>query len=208
MELSPSPFAGGRCFGLPGYGRLCAGNTGHETEETNSKVDEIEVRIQIQLDGPEVPHAGKARDGHQGINRSKHQTKPPHPVRVLPEPGPKPDGAADEVKHVMGGREGEVEHFVAKESHHTDHHQNCSAQHDIDLCQRASHFSQATLPFARDSDSIAEFRGAYGSGQQAVKSTPGATRNLRERHAFGRVNWPGKNWRGTWMLGHSEMDWF
>jgi len=99
----------------------------------------------------------------------------PHPVRVLSEPGPKPDGAADEVKHVMSGREGEVEHFVAKESHHTDHHQNCSAQQDIDLCQRASHFSLATLPFARDSDSIGEFRGAYGSGQQAVKSTPGGT---------------------------------
>jgi hypothetical protein len=49
---------------------------------------------------------------------------------------------------------------VAKESQHTDHQQNRAAQYDIDLCQRASHFSLAALPFARDSDSVAEFRGA------------------------------------------------
>jgi hypothetical protein len=49
---------------------------------------------------------------------------------------------------------------VAKESHDADHNQDCSAQYDIDLCQRAAHFSLAALPFARDSDSVAEFRGA------------------------------------------------
>ncbi len=53
------------------------------------------MRVQIQLDGPEVAQTGEACDGHQGINRSKNQAKPPHPIRVIPEPGPKSDGAAE-----------------------------------------------------------------------------------------------------------------
>src|SRR6267378_8271006 len=119
--------------------RLCAGKTGCQAEQSYSEVDEVEMRVQIQLDGPEVAQTGEACDGHQGINRSKNQTKPPHTIRVFPQPSPKSDGAADQVKYVMGGRECQVEHFVAKKSHHADHDQNCSAQHDIDLCQRASH---------------------------------------------------------------------
>src|SRR6267143_2548249 len=105
--------------------RLCAGKTGCETEQSYSEVDEVEMRVQIQLDGPEVSQTGEDCDGHQGINRSKNQAKPPHPIRVIPEPGPKSDGAADQVKYVMGGRECQVEHFVAKKSHQADHDQDC-----------------------------------------------------------------------------------
>src|SRR6266576_1099186 len=43
------------------------------------------------------------------------------------------------MKYVMGGRECKVEHFMAKESHHTDYDKDRSAQRDIDFCQRARH---------------------------------------------------------------------
>src|SRR3981189_3681522 len=93
--------------------RLCAGKTGCQAEQSYSEVDEVEMRVQIQLDGPEVAQTGEAWDAHQRINRSKNQTNPPHPIRVIPKPGPKSNGAADQVKYVMVGRECQVEHFVA-----------------------------------------------------------------------------------------------
>src|SRR5438045_626087 len=54
--------------GLPGEqasllsGR--AGKTGGQTEETNSEVDEIEMRVQIQLHGTEIAQTSEPCDGH------------------------------------------------------------------------------------------------------------------------------------------------
>src|SRR5437870_888684 len=97
-------------------------------------MDKIEMRVQIQLDETAVAQTCETRDGHECIDRPKNQSKPSRSNRALTEPSPKGDYAADQVKDVMRGRKREVEHFVAKESQHTDHQQNCSAQHDIDLC--------------------------------------------------------------------------
>src|SRR5260221_2584648 len=102
-------------------------------------MDEIEMRVQIQLDGPEITHSSETRDSHQRIDSSKNQAKPSRPIRILSKPCPKRDYPADDVKHIVGGRKREIEHFVAKESHGSDHDQYRSDQHDIDCCQRASH---------------------------------------------------------------------
>ena len=68
--------------------RLCAGKTGRQAEQADTEVDEIEMRVQIQLDGTEVAQTGEARDGHQCIDRAKNQTKTPRAIRAFSEPGP------------------------------------------------------------------------------------------------------------------------
>ena len=147
--------------------RLRTGKTGRQAEQSNPEVNKIEMGIQVQLDGTEVAQTSKASKGQQRIDRSENQAKPPRTVSAFSEPGPQSDSAAGKVKNIMGGRECEIEHFVAKESHYTYCHQDGSAQHDIDFCQCASHFF-AILQLLRHSSM--ELRAAYGSGGQAVKS--------------------------------------
>jgi hypothetical protein len=191
-----------------GHGRLSASKTSRQTEESNPQVDEIEMSVQIQLDGTEVAETSEACDSHQGIDRSKSQTKPPHPICVVSETGPKTYGAADEVKHVMGGRECEVEHFVAKESQHANHQQNCSAQYDIDLCQRAAHFYLATLPWREiqiQSQNFVELTAranVASSPLRAAQESPASDTRSVKQIGEARI---GKEPR---TLGRSEMDWF
>src|SRR5207249_11281212 len=99
-------------------------------EQANSEVDEIEMRVQVQLDGAEIAQTAEACNGNQRIDRAKDQTKPPRAICALPESSPKRDCAADKVKYVMGRRKCEMEHFMAKEPHHADYDQDRrSAQH-------------------------------------------------------------------------------
>src|SRR5260370_18455072 len=102
-------------------------------------MDEIEMCVQIQLDGTEITHSSETRDSHQRIDSSKNQAKPSRPIRILSKPCPKRDYPAAEVKNIVGGRKREIEHFVAKESHDSHHDQDPSAHHDIASCQCASH---------------------------------------------------------------------
>ena len=103
-------------------------------------MDKIEMRVQVQLNRTEVAHAGEARNSHQRINRSKNQSESSWAINALPQPRPKSDQTAHEVKNVMSGRKREIEHFMSKESHDTNYDQDRSAQHYIDFCQRVSHF--------------------------------------------------------------------
>jgi hypothetical protein len=155
-------------FGLFGYGRGRTREAGRQTEQANTKVDEIEMRIQIQLDRTEISQTGEASDGHQGIERSKNQTELPRGIRAFPKSCPKGDYSADEVKYVMRGRKRKIKHFAPKKSRDADYDQDRPAQYDIDFCQRSSHFSLVALPFVRDF--IAEFRGAYDSRSYPVKT--------------------------------------
>jgi len=41
-----------------------AAKTDGQTEGTNSEVDEIEMHVQIQLDGTEIVQSGEPCDGH------------------------------------------------------------------------------------------------------------------------------------------------
>jgi len=76
------------------------------------RVDEIEMRVQIQLDGPRSADRRSLR-WHQGIIAPKSDQTAAQRIRVIPDPA-KADGAADEVKYVMGGRKCEVEHFAGE----------------------------------------------------------------------------------------------
>jgi len=72
---------------LLGHDRLCPDKTGRQTEETNSEMDKIERRVQIQSDGTEVAQTGETRDGHQGI-RSFQKSKQTAAVRPRSYPSP------------------------------------------------------------------------------------------------------------------------
>jgi hypothetical protein len=74
-------------------------------------MNEIEMRVQIHLDGTEISETSEGCDGEHCINRSKNQAKPPRTTCTLAEPRQKDYYAADEMR--PGGKpNGSIERTV------------------------------------------------------------------------------------------------
>jgi hypothetical protein len=87
-------------------------------------VDNVEMWVQIESDGSQVPHSGEARNGQQRVNSAKNPAKPPHSVRAFSKSRPESEHTASEMKKIVSWRKSKIKHLVPKETGNANHDQN------------------------------------------------------------------------------------
>lgn len=126
--------------------------TSENAENTDAEMNEVEVKIQTELDRTEIVQTEKSRDSHERINRSESQPEASSPAGIFAKPGGKSDHPTQEVEQVVRRRKREIEHFMPEESGNADNNQNETAQNDVEFCKRSFHweFTTSTQTTFRD----------------------------------------------------------
>ena len=88
-------------------------------------MDEVEVKIQAELDRTEIVQAEESGDGNERIDRSESQPKVSPARYVLAEPGCKSNHSTHQMEKIVGQRKREIKHFVAEKSRDADHAPRC-----------------------------------------------------------------------------------
>jgi len=117
-----------------GKGRFWNGETGEKAEKADAQMNEIVMEVQAELDGAKVVQTRKACNCEKRVDATKNQAEEARAVSAAQDASDEGNCSTKQMKQIVGGRKGEIKHFMAKEAGDADDHQDQAAQNDIGSC--------------------------------------------------------------------------